>query len=137
MSNKTSFSIENEICPSTGEIYGKKYAGTFSVRRASIQDRINADLRNAAILSAVGDVNPNMIAGSTRLNSYIFAFVQTVAEQPLPEWFDMDTMFEDSDSDAVLTVWGKVGEFLDSFRSQNDSNPGEQGSGQPTVLVSE
>ena len=122
MKNTTSFSIENEVCPSTKKPYGTRYAGTFSIRRPSIGDRINADLRNAATLSAAGVVDPDMLGGSTKLNSFIFAFVQTIADQPLPEWFDKDTMYEDTDTDAVMTVWQKTGEFLDSFRPKADGN---------------
>jgi len=133
--NTTSFSIESQICPTTNKPYGTRYAGTFSIRRPSIRDRINADLRNSATLSAAGEVNPDMLNGSTKLNSFIFAFVQTIAEQPLPEWFDMDSMYDDTDVDAVMSVWQEVGKFLDSFRPKASGEDSQQGSDQPSLLV--
>lgn len=118
--NTTSFSIENAINPATEKPFGPKYAGTFTIRRPSLLDKKNIALRDAASMSAAGSLDPTLIGDGTRLISYIFSFVETVSEGALPEWFNMATMFETEDEDAVLAVWQEVGKFLDNFRPKAD-----------------
>lgn len=112
------FCIETVINPATGKSFGSKYAGVFAIRRPSLLDKRNIALRDAVGLSSAGDVDPAMVNAGTRLVNYIFAFVETVATEKLPEWFDMSTMFDQEDEDAVLAVWQEVGKFLDTFRSK-------------------
>lgn len=134
MSSHT-FSIENNTNPSTGKPFGQKYAGVFAIRRPSLLDKKNIALRDAAAMSTAGEVNLDLVSNGTRLITYIFSFVESVNEQPLPEWFNMATMFDDEDEDAVLEVWKEVGKFLDTFRPKADGNDSKQGSEQPSLLV--
>lgn len=137
MKSNTTFSIETTINTGTNKPFGNKYAGVFSVRRPGLLDKKTIALRNAVSLSTEGYVDPAMIGDGIRLITYIFAYMSVVAEQPLPEWFNMETMMEPEDEDAVFAVWAEVSKFIDSFRpkaSGNDSQPAGQ---QPSLLVQE
>lgn len=116
----TTFSITDKINPVTNEPFGEAYAGTFSIRRPSLLDKKNIAVKDAASLSFAGNIPDGMISNGITLVSYIFAFVSTVAESPLPEWFDMGKMYDDSDEEAVIGVWTEVVKFLESFRQKKD-----------------
>lgn len=118
--NTTSFSIENAINPSTGKQFGSEYSGTFTVRRPSMLDKKTISVKDAASMSLAGKVNRELIGEGTRLLSYIFCFVETIAEEPLPAWFNMGTMYDPIDEDAVLAVWEEVNNFVNSFRPKAD-----------------
>jgi len=133
----TTFSIENVINPETGKIFGKKYSGTFAIRRPSLLDKKNIALKDITGLSLYGSVDASMLDATMRLANYCFAFVTTVATEPLPEWFDMATMFEQEDVEAVLAVWEETGKFLDTFRPKQDGGAGSDRSDQPSLLVPE
>jgi len=135
--NTHTFSVENTINQSTSKAFGSKYAGTFSIRRPSLLDKKNIALRDAASMSAAGDLELSLVNDGTRLVSYIFSFVETVAEQSLPEWFNMATMYEPEDEDAVLAVWAEVGRWMDTFRSKTVGEICQPGGNQPSLLVQE
>lgn len=127
MSEKTaSFTIEDKISATTGKPFGKGYAGVFTVRRPSLLDKKNIAVKDAASMSFAGEIAPGTISDGTAMISYIFSFVTTVAENKLPEWFNMSTMYEPEDEDAVLAVWQEVVKFLDTFRPKT---VGETGGG--------
>jgi len=121
------FSIENNINPLTQKPFGNKYAGKFTIRRPSIGDKIAIAAKNSAFLNAYGQVNASLIGEGLKLMAYCFAFVSTVTTIELPEWFNMDNLFDDHDEAAVLAVWGEVGGFLDTFRPA--ANPPAGGAG--------
>lgn len=127
MSLKTTtvISIENKIQESTGKPFGSKYSGTFTIRRPSLLDKRTIAIKNAASLAAHGDVPQEALSDGINLIGYIFTFMETVAEAPMPKWFDMAEMFDPEDEEALLAVWTEVGTWLDSFRAKRDSATGE------------
>lgn len=132
-----SFSIENVNNASTGKPFGPKYAGSFTIRRPSLADKRMISVRDAASLSAAGELDISLVNDGIRLINYVFSFVETVAEQPTPEWFDMHTMYDTEDEEAVLAVWAEVSKFLARFRPKTGGDGSQQGSGQPSLLVQE
>lgn len=133
-----SFSIENTKTDpdrTDSPVFGSKYAGTFSIRRPSLQDKNTINLHEAASLSAAGHVNPALISGRTRLTAQIFASIAVLSEQSPPAWFDMDQMYDETDEDAVLAVWAEVQKFVDSFRSSAAGDTGTTaGTGAPLLV---
>lgn len=136
MKSTTTFSIETTQSP-TGKPFGNKYAGVFAIRRPTLMDKKTIALRNAVSLASEGEVDPSLISDGMKLVIYIFAYMSVVAEQPLPEWFDMETMTEPEDEDAVFAVWAEVSKFADSFRPKASGNDSQPGGDQPTLLVQE
>lgn len=132
-----SFSIEDKICNTTGELFGIAYKGMFSIKRASMLDKKNIAVKDAASMSFAGPIAPGTLSDSTAMTNYIFCYVTTVATEKLPEWFNMEKMFEPEDEDAVLAVWSEVCKFIDSFRRENSGGNGKSGSKEPALLVSE
>ncbi|KAA0888768.1 hypothetical protein [Oryzomonas rubra] len=132
---KTSFNIENAICPTTGKPFGSKYAGTFTIRRPSLLDKKNISVKNAASMSAAGTIAAGTMDKIALLISYIFSFVTTVNEEELPAWFNMADLYDGEDEDAVFAVWDEVQNYLNSFRPKDNSGNGPTGDGQATVLV--
>ena len=116
MSNATSFSIEAKINNKTGTLYGAKYAGTFAVRRPSIGDKRAIALKDAAQRNAFGRVDADQISEGLSLLTYITIFVVHVADNKVPAWFNLDSIFDETDESAVLAVWQEVQTFLDTFR---------------------
>jgi hypothetical protein len=131
------FSIENVINEETGQPFGSKYAGAFTIRRPSFADQKAIELKNAASMAAYGNVPSDMIGDGTKLLSYVVIFVQTIAVGPLPQWFDLDQMFDDCDELAVYAVWEEVQRFRESFRPNNSGSRSSDRSADPPVLVPE
>lgn len=129
------FNICNRISSITGKEFGEKYGGSFVLRRPSLLDKKNIALRDAVSMSSAGEVDITLVGQGTRLISYIFSFVETVAEHPLPEWFNMATLYDEEDEEAVLAVWEETSLMLDTFRPQTDRKGSEQGGQQPSLLV--
>lgn len=123
-----SFSIENTVNPVTGQAFGGKYAGVFSIRRPSLLDKKNIALKDAASMSSEGEVDISLVNPAIRLLTYAFCYVTTIAEQELPEWFDMASMFEPDDEEAVMAVWNEVNKYLNSFRPKASGGDSKQGS---------
>lgn len=134
---KTAFSIEHLICEETGQQFGEKYRGVFSIRRPSLLDKRNIALLDAAGMSAYGQTAPGTVEPGLELINYIFAYVQTVAEDDLPAWFNMATMYTEEDEAAVLAVWKEVGKFRDTFRPKAAGSDSGSGSAEGTMVVSE
>ena len=111
--NQHTFSIENTKVPGTEQVFGQKFAGTFSIRRPSLGDRQNIAVRKAAKMSAHGTANPQMISESMHLTIYIFVFLTTVATEPLPKWFDPDNIFTEEEELAVHVAWQEVSRWLE------------------------
>lgn len=116
MSATTTFSIASKINSSTGKSFGEKYSGTFSVRRPSLLDKKNIAVKDAASMSFAGEIAAGTIGDGVAMINYIFAYITTVATSPLPEWFNMATMYEQEDEEAVLAVWSEVATWLATFR---------------------
>ena len=132
-----SFSIEATINKATGKPFGPKYAGSFTIRRPSLADKRMIAVRDAASLSAAGELDISLVTDGIRLINNVFRFVETVAEQPTPEWFDMHTRYDAEDEEAVLAVWAEVSQFLDRFRPKTGGDGSQLGSFQPSLLVQE
>lgn len=120
----TTICIENKIQENTGKPYGEKYAGVFSIKRPSIQDKRQIAIKNAASLSAHGEITQDVMPDALNMLGYIFIFMQHIATEPLPKWFNEAELY-DEDVDAVYAVFAEVNEWLDSFRPKNDSGTGE------------
>ena len=133
----TSFSIENLINPETQQPFGAKYAGTFNLRRQSLQDRNVADIRKAAILNAYGTTNFNALGEWTLTSTSIYCTVCSIATEKLPDWFDYSKIYDESDEAAVLAVWEEVQKFLKSFRPDKGGDAGKSRSQESKVLVQE
>jgi len=127
MQQHHTFSIEQTINPVTGEPFGQKYGGSFQVRRPSIADRRNIALKEAAIRNTFGTVNPGQVTPGLDFVTYIEIYVNTVSEQQPPAWFNLATMFDESDEAAMGAVWDEVQKFVDSFRSGKAGGPGAGG----------
>lgn len=125
----TTFTIDKLRCKTTGKPFGAKYAGEFTVRRPSLLDRKNIAVKDAASLSYNGVV-PVGISDGPAFISYIDSYITTVATT-LPEWWNLATMHEEEDEDAVLAAWSEVVAFLDSFRREADGETGSRGSSEP------
>lgn len=117
MQNTTTFSIEDQINPETNEPFGSKYAGTFSIRRPSLQDKINTALRGAASLSAAGVIDIRLVSEGVLAASHLFSQIKEISTAPVPDWFDMDKIYDDGEP-AVQAVYNRVEDFLDSFRDK-------------------
>ena len=115
-----SFSIENTTNLNTGIPFGSKYGGTFSVRRATLGDKTRISNKEAAERNAFGIVNAGQTPQGLELAAYFCIFIATVATEPLPKWFDRDSMFDDDDEAAVFAVWQEVDRFQKSFRRGSD-----------------
>lgn len=124
------FNITALINPITKKPFGDKYAGTFAIRRPTLDDKRLISLRDAAKMSEEGAVNPELIGNGVRLLSYIFTYCGQVSTADLPRWFNPAKMY-DEDEDAVLAVWGEVQAWLATFRPQAAGDDGVQGSEQP------
>lgn len=135
MSTTHTFNLGNTINAATGEPFGKKCDGTFTIRRPSLLDKNNIALRSAVMMSTFGSVDPNMLPDTTKLTIYAFSYVEVLAEGEVPEWFDRAKMYDESDENAVIAVWGEVAAFLASFRPKADGKTGESGGQQPSLLV--
>lgn len=120
----TTISIENKTNERTKQPYGTKYAGTFNVRRASLQDRNLADVRKAAILNTYGNVNADLIGDWTKTSIYVWCLISIVTTDPLPEWFDLSKVYDETDEDAIMAVWEEFGAFAATFRPKDDSQAG-------------
>jgi hypothetical protein len=120
---KHSFSIEKKINPLTNAEFGPTYGGTFVIRRPSLQDRHISAVKRAAALSAFGPASEELIPFETRFQIQIFSFVGAIACEALPEWFDPNQMYEDSDEAAVQAVAEEVTAWLGSFRTEDNPAP--------------
>lgn len=118
MSATKTFTIVDKINANTDKPFGDKYAGIFSIRRPSLLDKKNIAVKDAASMSFAGEIAAGTINDGIAMINYIFAYITTVATAPLPEWFNMATMYEPEDEDAVLAVWSQVAEWLATFRSK-------------------
>lgn len=131
-----SFTIDEKICSTTEKPFGSKYAGTFSVRRPSLLDKIIIAVKDAARMSIAGEIAPGTLGDRPATISYIYSFMTTVNTEPLPEWFDLSAMYEDEDEDAMFAVWSEVSGFLSTFRPKAIGEDGGAGKQKPPVLVS-
>ena len=126
--NRHAFSIESTINPTTGKPFGPKFGGAFTIRRPNFADKKAITLKDAAAMQAYGPVDTSQLGGGFVLIHYIYTFVTVIAEEKLPEWFDMERMYDDDCETAILEVWKEVGKFLDTFRSETNSSAGSAGS---------
>lgn len=117
--NKHSFSIENTVNPATGKPFGSKYAGQFAVRRPNFADNRAIALRDAAALSAYGPVDQRHLSLDVVNINFIFANLDVIAEKK-PDWCDISKLYDETDEQAIYTVWQEVKKFLDSFRPKAD-----------------
>jgi len=131
---KHSLSIEMQKNPETGEQFGSKYGGEFIIRRPTLADKRDIALRDAASLNIYGQVNPLQMDRDVVNVNYIFANMDVIAEKR-PEWFDMGKLYDGADEAAVYAVWTEVSRWLDTFRPDNNSGAGGDGSPAPQVLV--
>jgi len=115
------FSIASHINPHTipegkgpeeGKPFGEKYSGSFTVRRPNLADKQLIATKKAAVLSTHGYVNPELISQSLQLTIYIFAFMTTVSTTSLPDWFNPEKMYTETDEYAVFAVWEEVSRWL-------------------------
>lgn len=113
--HRKSFSIEHTINPVTKQPFGPKYAGTFSIRRASIFDSTLISAKKAAERNLYGRVDADQIPPGLALAADIYHHVSHVALAALPEWFDRSLMFSEEDQHAMSQVWLEVQTFEDSF----------------------
>jgi hypothetical protein len=132
--NNTAFSIENKINPETGKPFGSRYAGTFSIRRPTLADKTTIATRTAAQLAPAGE-GVGLLTDELLNQNFTFAQLQTIATEKLPEWFDRDKMYDESDEAAINAVSEEVGKFLDTFRPGNNSGAGAAAGGDGSVLV--
>jgi hypothetical protein len=135
MQLNTTFSITATINPETKEHFGAKYAGTFSIRRPTLQDKTNIALRCAAEMSVAGGVGLDLVTDEILNANYVFSQMEVIKTSALPEWFDKSKIYEE-DEPAVKAVSKAVSDFLDTFRSQNNSGAGTAGSKDAPVVVS-
>jgi hypothetical protein len=135
MSDKFTFCVENRTNPLTNQPFGKAYGGNFSIRRPSIGDKLTIQTKKAAQLNAFGYVNTDMIPPSLQMMAHCYHYVTTLAIAPLPEWFNLQNLYDDNDESALLAVWQEVDGFLDTFRSKDNPGNGGNGSPEPSVLV--
>ena len=133
----TEFNIENAISPTTGKAFGSKYAGKFAIKRPSIKDKITIAIRDAESTAMHGAIIPELVGDGAKLLSYIMSFIEVTAITPVPEWFDLDKMYDDLDEEAILSVWSEVQTFLNSFRPKTGGSDGREGNQQLEVLVQE
>lgn len=112
------FSIQTTLRADTKQPYGPKYAGTFSIRRPSIQDKYNAAAKNASLRCAFGHVPEGAISEGLETIVYMICFVEAIATKQLPDWFKAELIFDESDEAAVGAVWAEVQTFLKTFRHQ-------------------
>ena len=127
---KTTFSIEGVERPSTKQPFGPKYAGNFTIRRPSLLDKKNIAVRNAASLSFAGHINPGLLQDDIVIITHTHNHILTLAEEKVPEWFDISTMTED-DEEAVFAVWQEVDRFLAGFRPGATGGNGSAGDTKP------
>lgn len=128
MKYDTTFSIENDINPETQQPFGPKYAGTFSIRRPSLQDKTRTSIKVAASLSASGIVDINFVSGGVLAALYLFAQVEQISTDTVPVWFDMNKVYDD-DEPAIQAVSNEVSSFINSFKSK----PAPTQDGQPAA----
>jgi hypothetical protein len=119
-----SFSIENAINSLTGQPFGPEYAGQFTIRQPSLADKQMIAVKKAAIMSAFGYIaDETMIRPGIRLSIHIYAHVTHTAVEKVPDWFNPEKMFKDTDEDAMLAVSQEVNRWLDTFRSKTNPPP--------------
>jgi hypothetical protein len=103
---------EGEKDRTKGQPFGDDYKGSFTVRRPSLLDKQTIAIRKSAMLSMYGPANPELIKDSIMLTIHTFAFIMTVTTEALPEWFDPNKLYSDTDECAVLAVWEEVSRWL-------------------------
>lgn len=133
--NQTTISIENQINPVTKLPFGSKYAGSITIRRASLLDKTIIAQKDAAERNRFGVVNSSQLPPGLELAAYIDHYVTTVAIGDLPSWFDRSLIFDDSDEAAFGMVWDEVQKFVDSFRAVTDNQGSNEAVKEPSVLV--
>lgn len=133
----TAINIADHINAATGKPFGPKFDGTITIRRPSLHDKKNIALQVVKMMSTYGSVDPDMINDGMRLTIHAFAYVNVLNEGDIPDWFDMDKIYDEDGENAVLEVWSEVAKFLNSFRSKNNGDTGQPGSEQPSLLVQE
>jgi hypothetical protein len=134
MQFNTSFSIEHQISPTTNKPFGSKYAGTFSVRRPTLQDKTMTVLRYTAMISTEGGTGVHMIADALLDINYAFAQLSVIKTADLPSWFDRDKIYEEDEA-AVQAVTKLVSDFINSFRNQNSGGESQPTSQDAAVVV--
>lgn len=117
--NKHTFSIAREVNPDTKKPFGDKYAGEITVRRPTIADNLDINLRDAASLNRYGTINPEHLGPAAANMSYILTVLDVICEKK-PDWLDPTKLYADEDEAAVYAVWAEVDRFLKSFRPKAD-----------------
>lgn len=115
---KTTVSIAGKA-DINGQVFGDRYAGSFSVRWPTISDRLSINIRSTARNNAHGPLDPKQLPDGWDLVGYIFAFMAVCGED-IPDWFDQEKLgaepeFFDQDSRAIIAVWKEVQLWLESF----------------------
>lgn len=129
--SRHTFAIDHITNPETGEAFGARFAGDFTVRRPTIRDNANIAIAFGKATQGV-EVNP-MVLASPDINSlYICCFVNAIAEEK-PEWFN-EEMFEE-DIPAVLAVWQEIDNWRSQFRPKASAKAGVENGANPSVLV--
>lgn len=123
MENRHVFSIAQKENPLTGKPFGDQFAGSFTIRRPTIGDKMRIELRDAASMNAYGSVHPQQITEGTRLICWAFATLSVVGEER-PEWFDQERLHSEDDEVAVLAVYQEVAAWLATFRRREDPTAG-------------
>lgn len=134
MSHKHTFSIEHEINPETGRPFGQRFAGEFTVRRPTTEDRESISLLDASNLCRLGKVDISLLNKDVVNLSYIFAHMSVIGEK-LPPWFDKSALY-DEDEIAVYSAWSEVSRWLATFRPKTDPKNSSGDGGDASVLVS-
>jgi hypothetical protein len=118
MNRSIVFSIAEKINPISDKPFGSQYEGDFKVRRPTIADTTEIQIRKAAAMNRHGvPVEAHQLSGPSNDFLYIFTYMSVVAEN-VPDWFDSVKMYEDDENDenAILAVWKEVRSFIDGFR---------------------
>lgn len=127
--NEHIFSIESLENPDTKRPFGKRFKGSFHVRRPTILDLREIAVKDAAMLNIYGRVDPDQVGAIVANNNFIFTMLSVIAKET-PDWFDQTALYEE-DQAAISCAYKEVADWLNTFRPQSDSGVGTDGEQKP------